>query len=468
MSDWNDEQRQALQDWASQEPSNDFAVRVVRSLESPTATTADVTAGPDPVWPSRSTKKIIYIVAAAAVMTTAVAMLRTRSSVETAAADGNVVTTARRTVAIGNRATVVAEGGAMLSWHVDRSGAAQVEQRAGNAFYRVEKLNGKPFVVHTPGGDVIVTGTCFRVEVAMVVDKKGIVSGVIGAMVATAIVVTVYEGGVVVAHGQANKNVTAGDSVTMPATGANAITATAPVVATGSAASGAWSTASGTSATPGALDVNTMTREQLLVRAAEQQRQIADLEAKMIATKSGERGTSDDHVGPHPDMQTLKRWAAECRISIDHPMLDDREYVREKRIGRIKDTEYDAYNDAVKEIHDRWLKVVTAVYIEVTGDEAGAANLSIGAMGNEIEKKGGGDEMTAVRARIANERAGLAVPPAPGTAMSGPEKFLRAMAALGDETEAALAKRVGADRAREIRGERWDSRSVISGCADEN
>ncbi len=46
---------------------------------------------------------------------------------------------------------------------VAADGATTVSQPSGDVFYRVN--HGGPFVVHTPAGDIHVTGTCFRIEV---------------------------------------------------------------------------------------------------------------------------------------------------------------------------------------------------------------------------------------------------------------------------------------------------------------
>jgi hypothetical protein len=42
--------------------------------------------------------------------------------------------------------------------------------------------------------------------------------------------------------------------------------------------------------------------------------------------------------------------------------------------------------------------------------------------------------------------------------------MMRAYLELGDQAEEALAKRLGADRAKAIRGDAWGSRSDWSGC----
>jgi hypothetical protein len=44
------------------------------------------------------------------------------------------------------------------------------------------------------------------------------------------------------------------------------------------------------------------------------------------------------------------------------------------------------------------------------------------------------------------------------------ERMMRGYAALGDQSEEGLAKRLGAKRAHDIRGDGWGSRSDHSSC----
>src|ERR1700733_6649753 len=107
--------------------------------------------------------------------------------------NGELATTERTTLALSDRGVAVAEAQTQLTWRVDSSGAAEIDQRAGNVFYRVE--HGGPFVIHTPEGDVRVTGTCLRIEVSpMNPTKQMFVSGAVGAAIASAVIITVYEG----------------------------------------------------------------------------------------------------------------------------------------------------------------------------------------------------------------------------------------------------------------------------------
>jgi hypothetical protein len=115
---------------------------------------------------------------------------------------------------LGNRATVAATGGTQLKWDVARGGDADVTQARGSAFYRVEK--GGAFVVHTPGGDVTVQGTSFGVDILdgdRAMDRKSALVGAAGgALMAAAVLVTVYEGRVALASPGGDAVLTAGQA----------------------------------------------------------------------------------------------------------------------------------------------------------------------------------------------------------------------------------------------------------------
>jgi hypothetical protein len=85
-------------------------------------------------------------------------------------------------------------------------------------------------------------------------------------------------------------------------------------------------------------------------------------------------------------------------------------------------------------------------------------------MFHEIEDKTPGEEHSLVLQRLSQERAGLAAPPGDLSKTSSLERLLRAYLQLGDQSEAALARRVGAERAHAIRGDGWSSRYELGGC----
>jgi hypothetical protein len=465
------DERSALAAWAQVAPSAEFAERVAAATSVPAAKPAVPSENTDHsdadnrggravgLFASPAARRISMIVAVAAVAAFAMTIMRQPNVPPSADA---ITVSARTAVRVGTRGVAVAEPGAQLAWKQSSSGAADVTQNAGNVFYRVER--GGAFVVHTPAGNVEVTGTCFRVEVMMKPNKNMIVSGAVGAAVAAAVVVTVYEGGVVIAHGQARQAVAAGDSTTILVDNS---TNGGPLVASGSTAAGAAN--NGATVAPSVADNDPLptTVPELQAKLKAQRDELAALNQQIAQLKTGGAAPAKVPDGyPHPSAETLKAWAAECHTKFDHPgLLMATPPALTKGNDTVGDGEVAAVNEAVRDVHAKWIALVRDAYIEVTGDTVGAKTLSPSAMMSEIEDKGAAGELDALRARIANERAGLAEPPPPGTKMTALEREYRAYASLGDDTEAAIAKRLGAARARAIRGQGWSSQAESSGCA---
>lgn len=134
------------------------------------------------------------------------------------------------------------------------------------------------------------------------------------------------------------------------------------------------------------------------------------------------------------------------------------------RRSRARTIPFEGLNGPLAEVQKRWGDLTRSPYIETTGDTVGADSLSSEAMRHEIEDKSPRGEMNVILQRISQERAGLAAPPADPSKTSPLERLMRANAELGDQSEAALARRLGAERAHAIRGEGWDSRHEMGGC----
>ena len=189
--------------------------------------------------------------------------------------------------------------------------------------------------------------------------------------------------------------------------------------------------------------------------------QVAQLQAEIDSTKTVEEDTGY----PHPRPEVLRRWAAEC-----HTRFDNLDVSQESPLQVTGDNfgltpaEIPGFNAAMREVHANWLVVVRAAYFEITGDAVGTKVLSPTAMISEMNHKGAKNEINALRARIANERAGLVAAPAADAEMSALERHYRAYANLGDTIETALAKRIGAPRARAVRGNGWNHQSESTGC----
>ncbi len=133
----------------------------------------------------------------------------------------------------------------------------------------------------------------------------------------------------------------------------------------------------------------------------------------------------------------------------------------------IEPSEIPTVNAALGEVHQQWRQLLRALYIEATGDVAGADNLSISSMRSELQEKSSPGEHNLLLQRLARERAGLSPPPADLSKVSPYERMMRAFLELGNQAEAALARRLGPERAKEIRGDAWGSRSDWSGCPDQ-
>ena len=442
----NESERAALDACQPLAPPADFAARVLAARAAPR------------IAPRQTWRIVAAGIAAAAAAAAAIAIVALRPASQ--AASGELVAAAIRTTrALGDRAVAVAEPTATLAWQIDDDGDAVIEQRAGDVFYRVDR--GGPFVVHTPAGDVRVTGTCFRIEVkAMNRVKQLVLSGTVGAVVATGVVVTVYEGHVIADSKQgAHTELVAGSRATIGPDGRT-------VVAALGAADG----------TALAFDDRTATREQLLARANVQQGEIAKLRARVgeLERSTDRRDHHDNGAEPgrawyDPSAERLAGWVGECHVRSDDPGFE--RWQPSTSLGKndrgLEPGELSQHNAALSEIQQQWKQLVHALYVEATGDVAGAETLSLDAMSGEIQEKASPGEHNVLLQRIAQERAGLAQPPADLSKTSPFERLFRSHLKLGDQAEQALAKRLGPERAKAIRGDGWGSRSDWSGCPED-
>jgi hypothetical protein len=439
----DDNERASLDAWTTLTPPPGFADRVLAARTAPKSRR----------WP--------FLAGGLAVAAAATVFVMTRQPSH--AASGELVDARQRTTkALGDRAVAVAEPSATLTWRINDDGDAVIEQRAGDVFYRVDR--GGPFVVHTPAGDVHVTGTCFRIEVEpMNRTKQLLLSGTVGAALASAVVITVYEGHVVADSKTGNHTqIAAGNRATLGPNGHTLVVA-------------GKSTPSSDAPDPIArtIDTKTATREELVARAEAQDAEIAKLHTRVAELENNGHILEHDQSDPgrpwhDPSPETLKSWAGECHIRNDEPGLD--RWQPQTTLGKnergLEPSELGPVNDVMAQLQKDWKALVKQLYIEATGDVQGAETLSTEAMRREIEEKGAPGEHENILQRIAQERAGLVpAPTAEQIAKSSPfERLFRSYLELGDKTEAALAKRLGPDRAAAIRGDGWGSRSDWSGC----
>lgn len=403
------------------------------------------------------------------------ALLLTRRGPAPRELRGELLATERQAVPLGRRAVAVAEPGADLAWTVSPNGDARITQRDGIAFYRVDRQSGRAFQVATPAGDVHVTGTCFRVEVDMNAKKLAVVSGAAGAALSAVVLVAVYEGRVKVKNAHGEIDVGPGESVQLGAdrapgpTGPDDRIARTPGPGPGQDAVAVDG--------PPAADV---TRDQLLARDAKHRDQLAALNARIRALEQEreagprvvKRGPGEGDLDRKMHGFTAEEWedmASRCEIRFDLPPLG----VETRAIGKraleeagLNAEQGEQIAAVVKAVGDAHVKELRALYIEATGDTAGAETLNPHAMATEILQKSGDDG--AARRRVGLERAGKLQPPADPATSPIAERYFRLVLHTGDLLESELAKIVGPEVAKQLRDQIAGNRSIMAGCHEDD
>lgn len=383
----------------------------------------------------------------------------------------------RESLELGGRGVAVAEAGAVLTWRRDGA-ATRIEQRAGEVFYRVDSAadagaKAASFTVVTAAGEVRVTGTCFRVEVIeMQPLKQGLIGAVAGAAIATAAVVTVYEGKVSVASPSGTAQVRAGERATLTPDQPPSLSAEAPPQAVAIAA-----------LPPAAPNAS---REELLARDEAMRQQVAQLSQRVrqlqsVAPPAPGPGGGGGPIGPDGKRESwldktpeqLLQFARECRVQLDFPPLMRGTAPRVDAASvtalDLSSAQVSDANQVFATLQTTWAKRVRGLYLEATADTSGADSLSAQAMGQELQEKAAPGEPDALQKRIAEERAGLLqVPDEAALAKASPfERYFRALANLGDEAEQALAVVLGGEKAHALRARNggWPQRMGLAGCS---
>ncbi len=442
------ERAQLLAAWPADEPTAGFAERVAGAWQAEQRQ-------PRP-------RRARWAVAAACVALVAGAIFAGTRVLPGGASSGTRVVGERESIALGNRGIAVAEAGAQLSWQV-RGGDAQVTQKAGNVFYRVER--GGPFVVHTDGGDVRVLGTCFRVEVDdMGMNKKGLLQMGAGAALATAVLVTVYEGKVLLANEHGKTQLVAGEQ-------ASSSSGMAPGAADATRAPIAQAVI--------APPADGATRDELLKRDLAQRQELQQLRDKLKHLETAQADGSgkndpDPKVFVAPTQDELQRLAKECRLTWDTPALGLNPATvsdRQANDWGLSDQERAEINRVNADTNAKVTAQLRQLYVEVTGDKAGGDVLTPRALEEEILAKSNQKDIKDAYYKLSHERAGLLKPPADLSSVPAVERMQRLMTGLGDGVEQDLAKSIGPERAHSLRTahDGWGSKHGSSyGCPESN
>lgn len=448
MSDHDDEKidREKLKAaWPGDEPSAGFAARVTAAAE------AEAAARTSP--PKRRHASWVRVGVALTAVAAAIALaLKVSPALPQV---GERLTAARETIALGRRGLAVAEAESALKWRVDAAGA-ELEQSAGDVFYRVEK--GGPFVVRTPAGEVRVRGTCFRVEVDPM--KKSWMQMGAGAAMATAVLVTVYEGKVILANEKGQTTLAAGEQAR---------------VARGEAPSPASDAKSADHAALASAPAEGITREELLKRDQLQRAELEKLRSRVHVLEASGGSPGSAAAGKKESFSSLSKdelqaMAKDCKLKWDQPGIGAKPETMGDEQARdlgLTDQERAEVNRVNAELNQRVTAQLRQLYVEVTGDKAGSEILAPGALEQEIMEKSSEKDAKQAFYNISHERAGMQ--PAPGSVDGAPavERMMRLLTSLGDQYERELGKAIGPDLAHRMRADRggWSSRSTSSmGC----
>ncbi len=272
-------ERETLLAYEAPSAPADLADRVLAALRTETELPARPRTG--------RTRRLWIAAASVAVSIIAAAVLLRSGPGGATSSAGHRVVTARESIAIGGRAVAVAEAGSELSWTVLAGGAATVDQRRGDVFYRVTP--GQPFAVLLPGAAVRVLGTSFRVEVSdMRTRNKLLAAGATGVALSAAVLVTVYEGRVRLENEQGEVELAPGEQ--------------------GTAADGAPPATVTMTARAERGDADS-TREALQGRVRDLERKLRAAEDRLAAVQSPSGGAPPDFVGQFDAEQRDSSWA---------------------------------------------------------------------------------------------------------------------------------------------------------------
>lgn len=468
----------ALDAWEPMEPPAGFADRVMAAREagaavgSGPASEESPAARPKTRAPGRGRLLRAFAAGAAIAASIAIATLELFAPAPLrVASEGRAAPSAQAEVRIGGRAVAVVEAGASIAWKVGAGGATRVEQARGDVFYRVEK--GGPFVVTTAAGDVSVQGTCFRVEVETMGWSKMTAAAAAGAVAATIVTVAVYEGRVRVANAQGEASVGAGESATLAAGAAPSViagdrrAAREPVDKAGAPPA----LVAALMEPPGAA----ATREDLLARDEAHRGRIALLESRVKKLEEAAAEKPDGRRGgPGGEKKfydlTPQDWAEmakDCELRMGLPNFGNELHTfQPSDLGEmgIAEALTDDVNRVYKAQNDAYMGKLRALYLEATGDAAGADTLDMRSLATEILEKSGKTSASDARRRIALEHAGQA-PTADPSTLSVAERYYRMTLAAGEDFEKALGEVVGPDVAHRTRDAWTGNRSTMSGCA---
>jgi hypothetical protein len=438
--------------WPHEEPSADFADRVMARIEGENG------AKRVPVAPVASRLRSRWVRPAAATFALAAAAAILFALRPTAPSQGEARAETRREIAVGTRAVAVAEPGAHLTWRGD-----DVTQDEGDIFYRVER--GERFVVHTPAGDVAVLGTCFRVRVgtngnatgneeSTDMNARDVKVGLVGAASALLATVVVYEGKVAVSHaGQPTSaasatQLTAGQSARLDASGVH-VGAGAKDGGEGASATGDESLLAANANLSQAIGeynrrLNAITAEKVT------------LQQKLTSAQEQLAAAGNDASAPLKDPFDLstddwKQLAAKGLVRVRMPCIAKDPWspsAAELQKMGLAPSDGPAVHEAYVKANQRvWADVRPLCAAALGGDTQVADRLGVNVCMNVVQDTPG---VEGTARRVAEMRAGLRPLPGAGDTVDGPTQMLLDMTHEQQLFEADLASSFGPEEAHRL------------------
>jgi hypothetical protein len=293
----------------------------------------------------------------------------------------------------------------------------------------------------------------------MRVSRQTWIGGVAGAALAATVVIAVYEGRVRVVNARGHADAHPGDRI-----GLAAGAAPARLDPTGVAAL--------EPPPPGSA-----TLPELLRRDQSHRGEIALLRARVNALEASappEAATTPDHHGgkrkildlSHDELTELAR---NCEIRFDLPGYGIEPRLMDDKLADLDHLSADdraIYDQTVRKENERYMTALRALYRELGGGDPD--NLDARALYMEVLQKSPTADYEAARKRLAEERAGLAAPPADARNQSVVERLLRLQLTAGTGLEQLLAAELGPGKAHQIRQNGWagGDDSILYGCPD--
>jgi hypothetical protein len=294
----------------------------------------------------------------------------------------------------------------------------------------------------------------------------------VGAVLTAAVFVTVHEGRVAVTNAEGATEVGPGQRAVLGA-GASPRVVAAPA--------GGGTAASPAAPSPVAQGSSTEAPSTWQAREAAYVAELTALRERVQQLEpyapGGSRAQGKDvrtERAPHfldPTPEELREMAKECRLRWDSPNLKPRSVNRPtpEQLKKLNMTEDEA--EVMAEVHQAFvaesLERLRAIYVAATGDTENARVLAPEALQQEVLDKSSEESIRRAYQRVSQERAGLAAPPADTSGLTPAEQLVRFNTGLGDAYEHALADKLGAAKARELRraNDGWGSRhSSGVGC----